>query len=191
MKKIIVYVCILISAPLQARIISDINIPEITSHSEQSTKLLLNGAGIRTKFIFDIYIGSLYLEKKCTTPLAAYQLHGEKKVSMHFLYNEVSRDKLISGWVDGFKNNHSQTEFDKLEPRLKQFNSFFNTVKKNDVIDFNFIPTTGTLVYINQKMVGEIKGDDFFTALLKVWLGDKPADAQLKNAMLGNDSEYY
>jgi len=189
MKIILICVCVFMSVSLQARIISDINIPETTSHSDQSTKLRLNGAGIRTKFIFDIYIGSLYLEKKCTTSKAVYQLPGEKRVSMYFLYNEVSRDKLVSGWIEGFKNNHSPAQFKQLEPTLTKFNSFFKTVKKNDVINFNFIPTTGTLVYINKNKVGTIEDDDFFNALLKVWLGDKPADTRLKNAMLGIDSE--
>lgn len=67
-----------------ARVIADIKIPETLSLSDQSTKLILNGAGIRTKFIFDIYIGRLYLEKRVHTAKEAYALHGEKRISMHF-----------------------------------------------------------------------------------------------------------
>ncbi len=174
------------SLSLQAKEIAGINIPDSTSISDQSTKLILNGAGIRTKFIFDIYIGSLYLEKKAHTAKEIYQLAGEKQISMHFLYKEVSKEKLTNGWTEGFENNLSEEQFKKIQPRLKQFNALFTTMKKGDVINMNLIPTTGTQVVINSKIMGVIEGDDFFTSLLKIWLGKEPADSDLKNAMLGS-----
>lgn len=170
---------------IHAQTIANIEIPDTVSHSEQSTKLLLNGAGIRTKFIFDIYIGSLYLEKKAHSAEEIYNLAGEKRISMHFLYSEVSKEKLINGWNDGFENNLTTDELTKFKGQIEQFNSVFITVKKGDVINLNFIPTTGTEVIINNKSVGLVEGDKFFTALLKIWLGDEPADSDLKEAMLG------
>ena len=173
------------SLPIQAKEIAGVNIPESISLSDQSTKLVLNGAGIRAKFIFDIYIGSLYLEKKAHTPTEVYNMHGEKRVSMHFLYSEVDKEKLVHGWNEGFENNLSEQEMKKLKSQINQFNNLFVTVKKGDVINLNFIPTTGTQVVINNKVKGLVKGDDFFVALLKIWLGEEPADSDLKEAMLG------
>ena len=174
-----------LSFSIQAQTIAEIEIANTVSHSEQSTKLILNGAGIRTKFIFDIYVGSLYLEKKQSTANAIYKAKGEKRISMHFLYDEVSKEKLVNGWNDGFENNHSSEELSKLNDRITQFNNYFVTVKKGDVINLNFIPTTGTNIIINGKTMGLVKGDDFFTAVLKIWLGDEPADSDLKTTMLG------
>lgn len=168
-----------------ARVIADISIPETTSLSDQSTTLVLNGAGIRTKFIFDIYIGSLYLEKPAKTPQAIYNLHGEKRISMHFLYDEVSKEKLVNGWNDGFKNNLNSNELSKFKQQINQFNKLFITVKKGGVIHLDFIPTTGTRVVINNKTMGLVEGDAFFIALLKIWLGDEPVNSNLKKAMLG------
>ena len=173
------------SSSVSAQIIADVEIPETVSHSEQSTKLTLNGAGIRSKFIFDIYIGSLYLEKKQTSAKDIYESAGEKRISMHFLYKEVSKEKLISGWNDGFENNLTKKELTSLKPKIDQFNSFFITAKKGDEINLNFIPTTGTEVVINNKTMGLVEGDKFFVALLKIWLGEDPADSSLKKAMLG------
>ena len=107
---------------------------------------------------------------------------------MHFLYSEVSKEKLVGGWNDGFENNHTKDELKKLKAQINQFNSLFINVKKGDIININFIPTTGTSVVINGKTVGLVEGDNFFTALLKIWLGDDPADSDLKNAMLGNNN---
>lgn len=176
------------SFSLHAATVANINIADVVSHSDQSTKLVLNGAGIRSKFVFDIYVGSLYLEKKASTANAIYKLHGEKRIGMHFLYDEVSKEKLVSGWNDGFENNHSNDELEKLKLRITQFNDLFVTVKKGDVINLKYIPTTGTSVVINNKNMGLVKGDDFFVALLKIWLGDEPADEDLKEGMLGGKS---
>lgn len=182
------FLCSISSISIQAQTVADIDIADTVSHSNQSTKLVLNGAGIRTKFIFDIYIGSLYLEKKLinTNADAIYNATGEKRISMYFLYNEISKEKLVNGWNDGFKNNLSDEELIKFKNNINQFNSLFVAVKKGDVINLNFIPTTGTSVVINGKSMGSIEGDDFFIALLKLWLGDEPADSDLKQAMLGS-----
>lgn len=187
--RIFTLLCFLMPFTASAFTIADTNIPETVSHSAQSTKLTLNGAGMRTKFIFDIYIGSLYLETKQRTPKDVYKTHGEKRISMHFLYDEVSKEKLINGWNDGFENNHTKEELKNLKTQIDQFNSLFISVKKGDVVNLNIIPTTGTKVVINNKVMGLVEGDNFFTALLKIWLGDEPADSDLKEAMLGDKTE--
>lgn len=184
--KILLLILLFISSlTLHAIEIADIKISDTVSFSDQSSKLVLNGAGIRTKFIFDIYIGSLYLKEKRVTADEIYKIHGEKRVSMHFLYDEVEKEKLTNGWTEGFKNNLSDKEYEKFKLRLTQFNSLFLSVKKGDVINLDFMPTTGTFVIINDKKMGLVPGDDFFVALLKVWLGQEPADDDLKEAMLG------
>ena len=101
----------------------------------------------------------------------------------------MSKEKLVNGWNDGFKNNNSNKELVKLKTQIDQFNNLFITVKKGDVINLDFIPTTGTSVVINGKTRGLVEGDDFFTTLLKIWLGEEPADSDLKEAMLGNKTD--
>ncbi len=173
-----------ISFNIKAVTISGISIPDTVSHTDQSTKLILNGAGIRSKFFFDIYIGSLYLEKKHHTAQDIYNAHGEKRISMYFLSKKITKNKLVADWNDGFENNHSKAELLKLQSQIDQFNRLFIDVKKSDIINLNFIPTTGTFVIINEKTMGLVEGDNFFTALLKIWLGDDPLDSDLKKSML-------
>ncbi len=191
----IVFLSSIFSMSIQAQTVADIEIADTVSHSSQSTKLILNGAGIRTKFIFDIYIGSLYLEKKQLQPneiyikyhgaKEVYKAPGEKRISMHFLYDEISKEKLVSGWNESFENNLTKKELLKFKDQINQFNNLFVAVKKGDVINLNFIPNTGTYVVLNGESKGLVKGDDFFVALLKIWLGYEPADSELKEAMLG------
>ena len=174
----------LCTSDISAREIAGTQIPEQVQQSDPDHTLQLNGAGIRSKFIFDIYVAALYLEQPARSTEAVLAQSGANRVSMHFLYKEVSREKLIAAWDEGFANNNSGEQLESLRPRLEQFNTFFHTMKRGDTIQFDYTGAETTQVRINGEMKGSIAGADFNKALLKVWLGDKPADADLKQAML-------
>ncbi|HWL72643.1 MAG TPA: chalcone isomerase family protein, partial [Burkholderiaceae bacterium] len=58
--------------------------------------------------------------------------------------------------------------------------------KKGDVINFDYTADGGTRISVNGQPRGEaIPGADFFSAVLRIWLGEKPADEALKKGMLG------
>jgi hypothetical protein len=57
-------------------------------------------------------------------------------------------------------------------------------MQQGDVIDLDYLPEEGTRVLFNGGLQGHIEGADFYAALLKVWLGDTPADSNLKTALL-------
>ena len=170
-----------------ARDVAGVTVPDTTTLHEDSTPLVLNGAGIRSKFIFDIYVGALYLPSKATSVEAVLAETGPKRVSMHFLYKEVSKDKLTNGWREGLENNLDEARFKQLEPALDRFNSLFRTVREGDVIEIDYLPGKGTQVWINGELQGTVENPQFYPALLLVWLGEDPADADLKDAMLGQE----
>jgi hypothetical protein len=148
-------------------------------------ELLLNGMGYRTKFVFKIYVAALYTETSVTTRDSVQSLKGPKRIVMHMVYDEVEREKIIDGWNDGFVENNSDEQLKSLQARIDVFNSYFSDLKKGDVLLYDFIPGTGTRVTINGEEKGVIEGADFYAALLDIWLGDEPADDDLKDAMLG------
>lgn len=167
-----------------AREIAGVKLPE--TDTMENKALVLNGAGIRKKFFVKVYVGALYLTKKQTTVAQILSDPESKRIVMSFLYKEVSAEKLVSGWNEGFDSNNSAEELGVLQDRIEQFNSFFTTVHKGDVIRLDYIPEQGTRVWINDKLKGTVAGEDFSRALLKIWLGSEPADAGLKDAMLGS-----
>lgn len=148
--------------------------------------LVLNGAGIRKKFFIKVYVGALYLPVKRGTVEEILAEQGSKRIVMSFLYKEVSAEKLVDGWNEGFAKNNSAGEMKTLQERINQFNSMFVTVRKGDEIRLDYLPDQGTQVRINGILKGSVPGEDFARALLKIWLGPEPADANLKDAMLGN-----
>lgn len=146
--------------------------------------LNLNGAGVRTKFFFDIYVAALYLSERATSAEQAVNSTGPKRLSMSFLYDEVSREKLVQGWIDGFEKNQSGDSLARLKARLDQFNAMFSDAHKGELFTFDFLRDGSTVVTLKGKAAGAIPGSDFQRALLEVWLGKKPADRVLKQAML-------
>lgn len=147
--------------------------------------LVLNGAGIRKKLFIKVYVGSLYLTAKQTTAGEILADPGAKSIVMNFLYKEVSPKKFADGWNKGFADNSSAIEIKALQERISQFNSLFTTAYKGDEIRLDYLPGEGTRVRINGIVKGSVPGEDFSRALLKIWLGPKPAEADLKDAMLG------
>ena len=150
------------------------------------TSLVLNGAGIRTKMVFKVYVAALYLTQKQTDANAVISDTGNKRVSMHFL-RELSAEVLLKGMNEGFSDNNNAAEMTVIEPQMKLFRNMMTSakeVKKGDLIVLDFT-SAGTQVNINGKSLGQVEGAAFNQALLRVWLGAKPVDAALKKAMLG------
>jgi hypothetical protein len=157
---------------------------EIKTADGQS--LVLNGVGLREKLWVDVYVGSLYLPNKSGNVAEILSKPGPWTVQLDFVYKEVSREKLLEGWREGFEKNQSTETLKQLQPRIDEFYGYFvtNAVKKDQYI-FDYIPAQGTRISKNQQQLGLIPGEDFKNALLEIWLGNYPADKKLKKGMLG------
>lgn len=180
---------LLVSPHTMAREIVGIELPETMQLTTEAAPLVLNGAGIRKKLFFKIYVAGLYLPQHQTRPEVILGLPGPKRLRMHFLYKQVERDKLVAGWQEGFEKNLTVSELQKVAPRLAKFNQLFRTMRHGEVIDLDYLPKEGTLVRFNGELQGPIEGADFYAALLRVWLGENPADPDLKTALLKGASE--
>lgn len=165
----------------------DRQFPDTVTLPGTEKALQLNGIGYRKKFFIKVYIGALYLENKVNSREAVLAQNGPNRVLMHFVYGEVSGEKLANGWNEGFEANRSEEQLAGLRERINAFNAMFPTVHENDVIMLDYIPGTGTRVTIKGEEKGVIAGEDFNKALLDIWLGEEPADGGLKDAMLGVD----
>ena len=176
-----------LAAPGHAATVAGIQVPDTVRVAEGLPQLSLNGAGIRKKLFVKVYVGALYLEHRADTVADVLRQEGPKRVAMHVLYEEISGEKLIQGWEDGFADNHSPEQMVKLRERLDTFNGLFETVRKGERILLDFVPGEGTRVTIRGQKRGSVAGKEFNDALLRVWLGEHPADESLKESMLGQN----
>ena len=148
--------------------------------------LVLNGAGVRTKMVFKVYVAALYLAQKTSDATAVISDTGNKRVAMHLL-RELSAEKLLHALDEGFEANNSAAEMTAIDSQMKAFRQMMSSakaVKEGDVILLDYT-SAGTSVNLNGKALGNVEGAAFNQALLRVWLGNKPVDAALKKAMLG------
>ena len=175
---------LLASSGAPALELEGVQVPD-TATLADGTTLTLNGAGMRTRFVFDVYVGALYLPRKTSDPAAVLSAPVANRVLMHFVYDEVDAESLREAWTDGFEANHTAEQVQALRPRIDAFNALFTGAVAGDVYTLDFAPGQPTRVGRNGETLGSIEGDDFNRALLAIWLGDRPADKRLKEAMLG------
>jgi hypothetical protein len=150
-----------------------------------TTKLQLNGAGLRKKVVIKVYAGGLYLLKKETDPAKIIAADEPMVIRMHFIHSKVSKENLISAWNEGFANA-TNGNIAAIEKEIGTFNGYFqDDAKKGDIYDVIYLPGQGVSVEINGKRQGPIPSLEFKKAVFSIWLGEKPADAKLKKGMLG------
>ncbi|MBV8666529.1 MAG: chalcone isomerase family protein [Burkholderiaceae bacterium] len=151
-------------------------------------ELKLNGAGIRHKFIVKVYVAGLYLPERKNTLTDILALPGSKRITLTLL-RDIDPDTLGQAFMDGIKKNSDMNERARIIGQMTTFGNLFATVpelKKGDVLTVDWIPGGGTACSLNGKKVGDSIPDvAFYNALVKIWLGSKPADESLKAAMLG------
>jgi len=146
--------------------------------------LQINGAGWRKKFIIKVYAGALYLMEKNNDPTLIIAADETAAIRMHFVYDGVSPDKLVSAWLDGFERAETP---DSLNYKIDEFNGWFTeSADKNDIYDIIYTPESGISLYINDELTGTIPGLEFKKAVFSIWLGENTSLAGLKDKMLGN-----
>ena len=152
------------------------------------SELTLNGAGLRTKLVFKVYAVGLYLAEKKTSAADVLGQSGAKRLHIVTL-RELSAKQFSDALLEGIQKNHSDAETEPLKARIEEFKNAIlglKTAAKGDVVTIDWLPEGGTRLSVNGKQQGrDIAGDDFYRALLKIWLGAKPAQDDLKEALLG------
>ena len=155
--------------------------------------LTLNGTGKRQVAIYPMYLAALYLPQKAATPDAIYALPGPKRLEMRIvipLVKDVSTQEFVKAINKGVNRNSTEAEKAAVAERVKQFNAAISEVgrvKKGDLLHIDYVPAQGgTILTVNGKVWGKpIEGQDFYTAFLKVFLGDRNSDERLRTGLLG------
>lgn len=149
-------------------------------------ELVLNGAGVRTRVVFKVYVASLYL------PAKANDLNGvlsktPRRIQMNLL-RTLAADQLVDALNEGLKENNSEAELAAVKAQTDQLMSIMKSlgeVKEGNIVTLDFVDGA-TAVGFNGASRGAIPGEPFNKALTKIWLGDKPVQDDLKKALLGS-----
>lgn len=151
------------------------------------SELVLNGAGIRTKVFFKVYVAALYVSQKSASPTALLDPSISRRISLRLL-RDVDAETMFDGLRDSLKDNHSEAEMAAMKPQIEKLGEIMRQIgnaKKGDLIDIDFSPDNAAISF-NGDARGKVTGPGFNKAMLKIWLGDNPVDAPLKKALLGS-----
>ena len=153
-----------------------------------SARLQLNGAGVRYKAVFKVYAAGLYLSARATTPEAVLSMPGPRLLQIVML-REIDGNELGKLFTKGMEQNAPREDFSKSITGIMRMSEVFSTRKKlaaGESFAVEWVPGTGTVILVNGKPSGEpVKEPEFYSSLMKIWLGNSPADAGLKDALLG------
>lgn len=170
----------------QAVEVGGIKLDDTTKVANQELKL--NGAGLRTWAVFKVYAAGLYLPEKKKTVPEIMALNGPRRIKL-VLLRDVNNEELGQAFMDGLNANSDKAEKAKFVNQTVKMGEIFASIpklNKGDAITNDWVPGQGMQVLVNDKRVGEVlPGIEFYNAFMRIWLGEKPVDNTLKQALLG------
>lgn len=157
-----------------------------TSLAGQS--LQLNGVGLRAVAWLKGYSAGLYLRQRTRRADVVLADGGPKRVRLRVLL-DVSPEEFVKGFDRGVAKNSTPEQLAALNARMQQFDAMVRSVgpiRKGAVFDIDYLPATGTVLSLNARPLGKaLPGDDFYAAFLRIFLGNRPVDDELKDGLLG------
>ena len=182
MKKLVIALSfLLLSSQAYALDVAGVNVaPTVSVHGKT---LALNGSGIRKKLFFKVYVGSLYTERKVTTPAQLLADPGEKLIRMNFVHKKVEKEKIVEAFFEGLADNAPGVAG---SPEAKAFLFWVTSdFVAGDTVDISLSPDGTVAMSHNGKVLGSVRSPALAQGVLLIWFGEKPADGDLKKGMLG------
>jgi len=164
--------------------VSGVNVPDSVTVNGQT--LVLNGAGLRARFVFDVYVAALYTSAATTDANTIIQ-DAQPRVMTLTLLRNIDADQLLSALKTGLRDNHDNAALAALEPATQTLETIVNRVgkaQKGDVITVK-LDADGVTLDLNDRELGRIADARMGPAMLRIWLGERPAQDSLKRALLG------
>ena len=166
------------------------NRPAENIESQSSLKtfeLVLNGVGVRNLLFLDMYQIALYLPRKLNDPQDILDQDIPRRLRITLL-RDVSAQQDLKYLLGGLTDNNSAEELAAIQAPIDQFMNLMHKIgriPKGGVVQLDYLPTLGTRVWLNQHFLGAVPGAAFNRSLLKIWLGERPIQRNLKRALLG------
>jgi hypothetical protein len=167
--------------PASAREVAGVKLDDTVEVAGQP--LRLNGAGIRKRFVVKVYVGALYLAAPSSDAEAIVAADAPKRVRMVFL-RDVDRKSILDTFREGFANN-SPGQAKELAAQLASIEGAIPDMKEGKDLVVTYVPGQGTTVAAAGGAGTTVAGKGFSDGLFRNWLGPKPADGDLKKALLG------
>ena len=150
--------------------------------------LVLNGVGVRRRFFVPVYVGALYVPQRSSDPEVLLSQRGPRRMSLRFV-RDVEAELFMNSLDAGMRKHYSPEQLAAWKSQWQTLSAVIANVvvaRRADHVTWDYTPETGARVMQNSvPIIPSIPGEDFYNAVLRVWLGPQPADADLKRGLLG------
>jgi len=172
----------LAAAPAGAGTLADVTMPDKIDIGGQA--LVLNGMGLRKKFVIKVYVAGLYLPAKERSPAKILAADAPRRMAFHFVFS-VSAKQMCDAWEDGLADNTPNATAE-VKAGFKALCGAMEDIPKGHEMVLTYQPGQGTRVEVNGKVKATIPGKPVSDAVLATWIGPHPDPGEdFKQAMLG------
>lgn len=153
--------------------------------------LELNGMALRTRYYFKVYVAGLYLPTRISSAARAIEGDGAKRIVL-VMMRDATADQFVESIQMGLDLNHTADELARIRPQTDALFAKIRAIGEarqgmRIVLDYAPSRRSTTLAVDGALQGAAMPGADFFRALLRIWLGERPAQADLKRLLLGVD----
>jgi hypothetical protein len=173
---------LLLALPAAAGTLAGVTLPDKADVDGKS--LVLNGMGLRKKFVIKVYVGGLYLPQKEKSAAKVLGADVPRRMVLHFIY-DVSKDQMCEAWNEGLEDNTPNASAE-VKKNFNTLCAWMDGVGEGQKLVMTYVPGTGTTVEVGGKAKGTLPGKATADAILSTWIGQDPAPgADFKKAVLG------
>ena len=158
------------------------------SLSWRGRQLILNGSGLcEWGFLgIDLYRAALYVEQR-VDGAAALAAAGDQVMVFHLDFvRGLTESQLQEAYSTSVEVNTAD-DFARYEPALQELLATMQAVQAGDTYSFIADPSMGLVVQRNDSWMATIEDQEFRKLFVRLYLGDKPPTAALRDGLLGKN----
>ena len=173
---------LLLAAPLAAATLAGVTMPDKVEVGEHP--LALNGMALRSKAVFKVYVGGLYLPDRETDWKKLLSEDEPRHMVMHWVRN-VDKAAICEAWKEGLEANTPNASAD-VKKNFDALCGMMQDAKTGDRFAFTYLPGSGVEVKVNDQSKGNLGGKPFADALFACWIGEHPGPGEkFRDALMG------
>jgi hypothetical protein len=149
--------------------------------------LRLNGLGLRGVAWIKAFVAGLYLPAPTKDAAQVLSMPGPKRLRLKIMLDAPSSEltKSLTSRIARHEPEAVQTQIGTRLQTLAGLIDGLGELQVGDTVDLDFQPDRGTVLRHNDRAIGQpVAGDDLYRAVLKIFVGEHPADKRMKEGLL-------
>jgi protein TonB len=146
---------------------------------------LLNGVAESIELNKERFIAALYTSNPSANADDLLRNNGERRMQLKITADRLSAKAINNMWIEGMAINNPSSSLRAESESLSQLvNMVRKSLYRGDTLTFDTQPGAGVTVTLNGVGLGKIPSEDFFSMVLRTWIGNVPLSSEFKKNLL-------